>query len=448
MKKNQLAALPQIETLLQDPGVEKYIENLGRPVVAELARSVVDGIRRSVLKGDSEVSPFSEVLERLLAECGVIGKEKLQKVINATGIIIHTNMGRAPILREVWREAEEINCSYSNLEFDLKTGKRGKRKGLIPLLVSRLVGSEDALIVNNNAAAVFLILQTFARDREVIVNRGEQVQIGGGFRIPEILQQSGARLVEIGTTNISTREDYLSAFSDETAMILSVHRSNFAIRGFTDSPTVRELARIRPDTVLLCVDQGSGVIDEALPGEISVRTHLHDGADLVCFSGDKVLGGPQAGIIVGKRELIEKLESHPLMRVFRPGKAVYSLLEAGLVRRLNGGTSMVAETLALSMRELKSRGRKILQGIDRSKASVVESTLTSGGGSAPDESFPSLSVQIHIDRKADTILRALRNADPPIIGIISQDRVQLNLATLQPEDIPRIRAELQTLLGG
>ena len=231
-------------------------------------------------------------------------------------------------------------------------------------------------------------------------------------------------------------------------MILSVHRSNFAIRGFTDSPSVRELARIRPDKVLLCVDQGSGVIDEALPGEISVRTHLHDGADLVCFSGDKVLGGPQAGIIVGKRELIEKLESHPLMRVFRPGKAVYSLLEAGLVRRLNGGNSMVAETLALSMRELKSRGRKILQGIDRSKASIVESTLTSGGGSAPDESFPSLSVQINIGRKADTILRALRNADSPIIGIISGDRVQLNLATLQPEDIPRIRAELQTLLGG
>ncbi len=428
--------------------MEKYSAALGRPVVAEVARSVVDGIRRSVLKENSEVPPFSEVLERLLAECGVIGKDKLQKVINATGIIIHTNMGRAPILREVWREAEEINCSYSNLEFDLKTGKRGKRKGLIPLLVSRLVGSEDALIVNNNAAAVLLLLQTFARDREVIVNRGEQVQIGGGFRIPEILQQSGAHLVEIGTTNISTREDYLSAFSDETAMILSVHRSNFAIRGFTDSPSVRELARIRPDKVLLCVDQGSGVIDEALPGEISVRTHLHDGADLVCFSGDKVLGGPQAGIIVGKRELIEKLESHPLMRVFRPGKSVYSLLEAGLVRRLNGGNSMVAETLALSMRELKSRGRKILQGIDRSKASIVESTLTSGGGSAPDESFPSLSVQINIGRKADTILRALRNADSPIIGIISGDRVQLNLATLQPEDIPRIRAELQTLLGG
>ena len=180
MKKHQLASLPQIEILLQDPGVEKYSAALGRPVVAEVARSVVDGIRRSVLKENSEVPPFSEVLERLLAECGVIGKDKLQKVINATGIIIHTNMGRAPILREVWREAEEINCSYSNLEFDLKTGKRGKRKGLIPLLVSRLVGSEDALIVNNNAAAVLLILQTFARDREVIVKPGRAGADRGG----------------------------------------------------------------------------------------------------------------------------------------------------------------------------------------------------------------------------------------------------------------------------
>lgn len=447
MKKHQLAVLPQIETLLQNHEVLYYSKALGRPVVAEIARSVTNRIRQSVLTEDAVVPPFPEILEKLIAECRDTAQDKLQKVVNATGIVVHTNMGRTPILREVWREAEEINCGYSNLELDLVTGKRGKRKGLIPLLASRLVGAEDALVVNNNAAAVFLILQTFARGREVIVSRGEQVQIGGGFRIPEILQQSGAHLVEIGTTNISTREDYLAAFTDQTAMVLSVHRSNFAIRGFTGAPSVRELARIKPEGVLLCVDQGSGVIDEALPGEVSVRTHIGDGADLVCFSGDKVLGGPQAGIIVGKKELIARLERHPLMRVFRPGKSVYSLLEATLVRRLNGIETMVSGTLALSRQELRNRGRKLLKGIDRNKAAIVESTLTTGGGSAPDESFSSLSVQIHSSRKAEKILQTLRNSSPPIIGTICEDKVHLNLATIQMEEIPHIRAQIQKILG-
>ncbi len=448
MEKNQLSALPQIETLLQDPQAAIFIERLSRPVVAAIARSTIESIRRSVLKEDAAVPQPAAIVEQLLTACRSTARDRLQKVVNATGIIIHTNMGRAPIIREVWDEAEEINCGYSNLELDIEKGKRGKRKGLIPALLSALIGTEDALIVNNNAAAVFLMLSAFAGGKEVIVNRGEQVQIGGGFRIPEILDLSGARLVEIGTTNISTLDDYRGAFSAETAMILSVHRSNFALRGFTASPSIRELAKIKPEGVLLCVDQGSGVLDESLPGETSVRTHLKDGADLVSFSADKVLGGPQAGIIVGSRDLIAVLERHPLMRVFRPGKTVYSLLEATLVRRLNGNDTAVSRTFSVSMKELKARGRKILQGVDRQKAFIAESACTTGGGSSPDESFPSLSVVIHTAARPAQVLRTLREADPPIIGTISDDRVQLNLATIQDSEIPHVRTQLQNILGG
>jgi len=448
MEKNQLSALPQIETLLQDPQVAIFIERLSRPVVAGIARSTIESIRRSVLKEDAAVPQPAAIVEQLLTACRSTVRDRLQKVVNATGIIIHTNMGRAPIIREVWDEAEEINCGYSNLELDIEKGKRGKRKGLIPALLSALIGTEDALIVNNNAAAVFLMLSAFAGGKEVIVSRGEQVQIGGGFRIPEILDLSGAKLVEIGTTNISTLDDYRGAFSGETAMILSVHRSNFALRGFTASPSIRELAKIKPEGVLLCVDQGSGVLEESLPGETSVRTHLKDGADLVSFSADKVLGGPQAGIIVGSRNLIAVLERHPLMRVFRPGKTIYSLLEATLVRRLNGDCTAVARALTVSMKELKTRGRKILQGVDRQKAFVAESTFTTGGGSSPDESFPSLSVVIRTASPPAQVLSILREADPPIIGTISDDRVQLNLATIQDSEIPHVRAQLHNILGG
>lgn len=448
MNKQLLASLPQIEVLLNEPTISLFFGTLSRPVVTALARSVNDGIRSAVLNEEAAVPSVPEIIERVVATCRSTERERLRKVVNGTGIIVHTNLGRAPLVREVWRGAEEINCGYSNLELDLDTGKRGKRKGLIPLLVSTLVNSEDALIVNNNAAAVFLILSTFAVEREVIVNRGEQVQIGGGFRIPEILDQSGARLVEIGTTNITTTEDYRTAFSEHSAMILSVHRSNFAIRGFASSPTIRELNSIKPKNVLLCVDQGSGVLEESLPGEISVRSHLNDGADLVSFSGDKVFGGPQAGIIVGRKELIAQLERHPLMRVFRPGKTVYSLLESTLIRRLKGGKTGVSNVLAVGTQELRRRGRKILQGLDRKKITLVDSTFTTGGGSSPDERFPSLSIRINTDAKADRVLRSLRDARPPIIGTISDDTVHVNLATIRSDEIPHVRTQLQKVLGG
>jgi len=415
---------------------------MSRPLVADTIRVVLERIRGEVLKKGGDVPSKEALLEQICLECEHRSKDRIQRVINATGVIIHTNMGRSPLNHEIWERAAEINCGYSNLELDLSTGKRGKRKGLIPMLLSSLTGAEDALVVNNNAAAVYLILATFAKDREVIVSRGEQVQIGGGFRVPEILKATGAGLVEVGTTNVTTFEDYAEAVTPETAMVLSIHRSNFAIRGFESTPSVKELASLKNSEVLLCVDQGSGVINEKISGEISLKSHLFQGADLVCFSGDKIFSGPQAGIIVGRKDLIAQLEKHPLMRVFRPGKTIYSLLELTLISYLNGDKGHVAQKLLQSYEDMRQKGEKLLEGLNKSRFSLEESTCTSGGGTAPDETFPSLSVVIAGKQSPQRILERLRDASPPIIATIHDERVHLNMATIEIEDIPHVHEVL------
>lgn len=450
-QQSRLAALPQIETLLQEAVLQGPVSSLGRPVVADLVRQELAELRTAALESAGEVPSSGEILNRVEQACRRLEQQRLQVVINGTGILVHTNMGRSPLPREVWRDAAGINCGYSNLELDLETGKRGKRRGLIPLLVAKLTGAEDALVVNNNAAGVFLMLQALAKDREVLVSRGEQVQIGGGFRIPEILELSGARLVEVGTTNITTLEDYRRAFGEETAMVLMVHRSNFAIRGFTRGVSVGELSRVRPGGVLICVDQGSGILDESITGEVSVRSLLKSGADLVSFSGDKVLGGPQSGIVAGRRELIAQLEHHPMMRTFRPGKSTLSLLEATLVDRLNRGGSRICFGVGMGepsfMDTLKKRGARLLRGMDRRRLRVVPSICTTGGGSLPDEGFPSLSVRLESGASAQQQLQRLRECRPPVIGTISEDRVHLNLATIRDEEVPRLREILQEIIG-
>ena len=445
MNNRQLSSLPQVETLLNDPGLVGYSELLSRPLVTDIVRAVLNQIRKEVSQDGKDVPASEDLLARIHVACHSRVKDRLQRVVNATGIIIHTNMGRSPLNAQVWEDAKQINCGYSNLELDLNDGKRGKRNGLIPSLLSSLTGAEDALVVNNNAAAVYLILSTFATGREVIVSRGEQVQIGGGFRVPEILRATGARLVEVGTTNITTRDDYAQAVTDETSMILSVHRSNFAIRGFEKSPSISDLSSLRKEDLLLCVDQGSGVINETLPGETSVKSHLAHGADLVCFSGDKIFSGPQAGIIVGRRDLIAQLEKHPLMRVFRPGKTICSLLELTLVRYLNGERGQLPLYLAQTPQQLKEKGALVIRALDSDRFSLVQSRCRTGGGTAPDESFPSLAVAVTSVQSPHSILRVLRDSTPPVIGFISDERVLLDLTTIEIEDIPHITSILRTI---
>ncbi len=445
---NSLSQLPQIETLLQTEELEIWFSRLSRPLVARLAAETIGEVRRA-MQGGEDFPGEEAILQAVVRRCLQTSRGRIHHLINATGVVLHTNLGRAPISKAAWRSAEAVNTGFSNLEFDLQTGKRGKRRGIIPDLLSLLVGAQDTLMVNNNAAAVFLILSALAKGREVIVSRGEQVQIGGGFRIPEILAQTGAKMVEVGTTNITRLEDYTAALSPDTAMVLTVHASNFRIRGFTERPGIRELAVEIPDDVLLVVDQGSGTTTERIPGEHSVSHYLSSGADLVSFSGDKVLGGPQAGFIVGKAELIQTLSRHPLNRVFRPGKTIYSLMEEALVARLNRTAEPPVETvLSLPMEELRARGESLLSELPPDAARLVDSTVTTGGGSAPDEHFPSLSIELVADEKPEKMLAALRRLEPPIVGTIVDRKVQLNLATLLPEEVQLVGESLKRLLGG
>jgi L-seryl-tRNA(Ser) seleniumtransferase len=446
--QNSLSKLPQIETLLQSEDLRPWFSRLSRPLVARLAAGTIGEVR-SAMQDGADFPGEDAILRTLVQRCRETARRRIHHLINATGVVLHTNLGRAPISKAAWRGAEAVNTGFSNLEFDLQSGKRGQRKGIIPDLLSVLVGAEDALMVNNNAAAVFLILSALAAGREVIVSRGEQVQIGGGFRIPEILAQTGARMVEVGTTNITRVEDYTAALSPDTAMVLTVHASNFRIRGFTERPGIRELAASLPDEVLLVADQGSGTTTERIPGEQSVSHYLSCGADLVSFSGDKVLGGPQAGFIVGRGELIQTLSRHPLNRTFRPGKTIYSLMEEALVARLNRAAEPPVEAvLSLPAEQLRVRGEAVLAELPPEAARLVDSTVTTGGGSAPDEHFPSLSIELLSREKPEKLLTALRRLEPPIVGKILDGRVQLNLATLLPEEVQLVADSLKRLLGG
>jgi len=445
MKDNPYADLPQIEILLTRPEVGKWFPLLSRPYVSLLCSQVLEK-ERDKIRQENTSPGIDSILDQVEHVCRSFAAKRLQRVVNATGIVLHTNMGRSPVPESIWKRAEAVNTGYSSLEFDLERGKRGHRGGIVSQLLCLLTGAEAALVVNNNAAAVYLILNALAKGKEVVVSRGEQVQIGGGFRIPDILAQSGACLVEVGTTNITSVQDYIDAVTERTGMALSVHPSNFFIKGFTGKPDLAELARALPEGVILTVDQGSGVTTEQIQGEFSALHAVKAGAHLVCFSGDKVFGGPQAGIIVGKADLIEILGKHPLMRIIRPGKTVFSLLQEFLLAKLNKNcSSFVEQVLNLSEKELTARGREILSGLDSGSFTVVPSTILAGGGSSPEKELPSQSIRIELPVSPDSLLRRLRNYSPPVIGTIKDNAVLLNLATLLPEDVKHLRNVLINL---
>ena len=451
MRKEGLSSIPQVEKLLQQPQVASWNPKLSRPLVARIVSEVLaelrSNLRDTVAVPSPEVPSEALVIGQIVEACRRRYRRRIGKVINATGVALHTNLGRSPLAASVWQGAAAANTGYSSIEIDLDTGQRGKRNGIIPELLSILTGCDDALVVNNNAGAVFLLLSALARGKEVIVSRGEQIQIGGGFRIPEILALSGAHLIEVGTTNITTLQDYQRAVTEETVMVLVVHPSNFKIRGFTEKPRLSELAQGMPPRVVLAVDQGSGATTEDIPGETGVQRYLSQGARLVCFSGDKVLGGPQAGVIVGDRGLIAELAAHPLFRALRPGKTIYSLLEEHLVQRLNGTVLGQAErVLRVPLPHLEALGERLLSGIPREKAAVVRSTAASGGGSSPDETVASLAIELRGSAKPERTLARLREMQPPIVATIEDDRVRLSLATLMDEDERYVADAIRTVL--
>lgn len=445
MNNSEMRKIPQTEQVLNDNRVTIWNERISRQLTAAAVRSAVEHTREGIKNGGSFNE--EELYGNISLLCTRLYNRRIRPVINASGVVLHTNMGRSPIEKEVWNSCDGINTGYSSLELSLKTGKRGKRNGLVPFFINTLTGAESCAVVNNNAAAVYLLLNTFASGKEVIVSRGEQVQIGGGFRIPEILKLSGAKLVEVGTTNITSLDDYINAITENTAMILKVHRSNFAVRGFTSEPSIRELSEVVPDNILIAVDQGSGVLNENLKGEQRVKSIISEGADLASFSGDKIIGGPQAGIIAGKRELIAALDKNPLIRTMRPGKTIYSLLETSLLQRLNSPNAWSRHAeVTESSEEVKDKCRKLKRGLSTDKYKLISDKICIGGGSTPDQYFDTWSIEVVSEKlKAQAVIDILRQAETPIIGAIRGDNAVINPAVFSEDEQKYVKSVLKEL---
>lgn len=443
--------LPQVELLLARPETQTYVQRISRVLCARAAAAAVSALRERLSSDPSYPSDkdtlFDGALELLLAKLEVLDRRRLRPVLNGTGVLLNTNLGRSPIPRADWDAVRDANTGYSNLEYSLTEGRRGGRGGLVSEMAAALTGAQAALVVNNNAAAVLLLLTAIAKGRDVLVSRGEQVQIGGGFRVPDILSLSGARLVEVGTTNVTTVRDYTEALGSETALVLLVHASNFVLRGFSSAPGIRELADALPADVILAADQGSGCLDEELAGELPVRKYLERGCRLVTFSADKLLGGPQAGILAGDRGLVDALARHPLYRAFRPGKTILSLLERRLAARLNGEPSPAAAASRREPEVLRRYGRRVISRLPRGRARLVPSRAAWGGGSTPDETFASLALVLEPSRSAEGLSEALREAPTPVLGLIREGRVLLDLSTLCGEDPAVLAASIADALA-
>lgn len=442
--QGSLAQIPQVEKLLSQSHLTRCIEKLGRPIVSSIVSEYIGEIRSRALEG-SAVPSFESCTEAIKERCSTHMRKRISRVINATGIILHTNLGRSPLPHGIWDAAKEAAQSYSAIEMDLEGGKRGQRFPFALEAMSTLVHAEAALMLNNNAASVFLLLKALASGKEVIVSRGQQVQIGGGFRIPDILREAGCTLVEVGTTNITRLDDITSAITEDTAMVLSVHASNYKIRGFTEQPSLSAIRAALPPEVILAVDQGSGVISSTVPDEPSVSALLKTGADLVCFSGDKVFGGPQCGWITGKKNLIAHIARHPLMRTYRVGRAVAALMEETLVYYLNNGKSAALESLTRNQAVIKERSEKITARLAPDAAEVIPYPFSLGGGSTPDEVFPSWAIELRA-KNIESAKTALRFCRIPIISFISENRLMLHLAAVDPADDAYIAEQIQHIV--
>ena len=443
-------AIPSVEAVLSE-----LRGNATGPhaLALEAARTAIARAREAVKAGASapDLATISAEAEGILAR---LARPSLRRVVNATGVILQTNLGRAPLSARAMAAMTEAARDYTNLEFDVAEGKRGSRHEHVRDLLRRTTGAEDGLAVNNNAAALLMALQVFARGREVIVSRGEAVEIGGRFRIPDVLRESGARLVEVGTTNRTYVQDYADAITEETAAILRVHRSNFQITGFTARPELGELAALaRERGVLLIDDLGSGCLvetaDYGVEHEPTVRESLDGGADLTLFSGDKLLGGPQCGLITGRGELLAELRSHPLARALRVDKLTIAALNATLMAYVAGTEREeipVWRMLALEQDQLEPRARAWAEAAG-DEGRVVESRTMIGGGAAPGTGRPTWCAALRTERGAEWLTRALREADPPVVARVEGGETLLDPRTVAESDDSDIATTIAALLG-
>ncbi len=448
-----LRALPSIEQLLQTNLAAELVVAYGRPLTLAAVRASVEELRHELAEGSQKTIPDREgLLEHARAKLRAWTAPSLQPVINATGVILHTNLGRAPLSAAACQSMDAVARGYSNLELDLETGKRGSRLVHAEALLHRLTGAEAAVVVNNNAAALLLVLSALASRQRVIIARSQLVEIGGGFRVPDVMKSSGAKLVEVGTTNRIHLEDYDEALAAPAALVMHVHRSNFKIVGFTEEPELKEVANLaHGHGVVLVDDLGSGALlpteKYGLGHEPTVQESLAAGADLVCFSGDKLLGGPQAGIVLGRAELLAKLRKHPLSRALRADKAALAGLTVTLLHYLRDEAEReipVWRMISQSPEQIKTRAEywklKLKQG------EVIAGLSTVGGGSLPGESLPTWVLALAV-KSADRIMEKLRRQQPPVIARTEGDRILLDPRTVLPEQDGALLVNLINVLG-
>lgn len=438
----ELRKLPSIERVLQRAELQESITTQGRPLVIDSARQVIDDVRREI--GSGEPCPALEtLLDQILADLETRGQPTLARVINATGVIVHTNLGRAPLSEDARAAMDLVAQGYSNLEYDLSDGSRGSRYDHAEGLLKRLTGAGGGLLVNNNAGALLLILTALGRGRNAIISRGQLIEIGGGFRIPEVMLQSGVRLVEVGTTNRTHIGDYESAIDEETALLLHVHYSNFRVLGFARQVALSELVDVANQHGLLAIeDLGSGCLLDTtafgLAHEPTVQEAIAQGADLVCFSGDKLLGAPQAGMVVGRADLIALLKTHPLARALRVDKTTIAGLQANLLHYLRGEATEkvpVWRMISLSVDKLQARADSWVERL-RSwgvEAEVIPGLSTVGGGSLPGETLPTRLVALRVT-SPDRFAQRLRIGKPPVVGRIEGGQFILDPRTVLPEE--------------
>ena len=459
-----LRSLPQTSALLESEHARHLVERYSREEVLGIIREELQRIRDGLLRGAPAALPdFTghEFFAGLGATIESRRRSSLRPVINATGIIVHTNLGRARLAPEALAAIQESGGSYSNLELDLETGERGSRHDHVEALIRELTGSEAALVVNNCAAAVLLCITALARNREVIASRGELIEIGGAFRLPDVIAQTGARLREVGTTNRTHLRDYEQAITADTALLLKSHTSNFRIVGFTTAPSRRQLADLaNRHGVPLMEDLGSGVLvnlaPHGLPDEPVVGDVLGDGVDLVTFSGDKLLGGPQAGIIAGRRDIISELKKHPLLRALRVDKLSLAALEATLRLYLppNDPTGRVPVLVSIteSIGDVLARARSLageLAGTPHLDIEISENMAYAGGGSLPQEGIASYAVSLSANGiSTEFLAKRLRSGDPSVVGRISQDRLLLDMRTVHEGEVASIAIAVERALAG
>ena len=465
MNKNLLyRSIPKVDVLLENQAIQEMIERYSRDSVMEAIRAEMDNLR-AFIGGCDEEDKAQEQIALLVSHIGDAVEKmhtpNMKKVINGTGTILHTNLGRAPISREHMKKAFDIVTGYSNLEYNLEKGRRGERYSHFEKLLCKITGAEAAMAVNNNASSVLLILSSLAKGGEVIVSRGELIEIGGKFRIPDVMTQSGATLVEVGTTNKTHVSDYEENITEETKALLKVHTSNYKIVGFTESVGIDELMPIAKEhDIPVIEDLGSGVLIDlskyGLTYEPTVQESVAKGADVVCFSGDKLFGGPQAGIIVGKKKYIDMMKKNQLTRALRIDKFTAAALELVLQEYLSEEQAvqhipvlrMITEPLDEVARRARSLARTIRSTDIPAKVDVVSCESQIGGGSLPMERIPSMAVAIRPKYESVAALEdQMRHLTVPMIPRTVNDTIMLDVRTIETEDFKLIAAELQELLG-